>query len=277
MVENYLGEETFRKGVHAYLAAHEYGNATAEDFWNAQTAVSHKPVDKIMESLVAQPGEPILEFGAPAAGQVSVAQSRFFSAPASQPDPAQKWTLPVCFKAGARKQDCQVLTPSSTSLAMPAARLFFANAGGKGYYRSAYAPAQYAALVAHVETGLTPEERISLTGDEWAQVRADKATVGDYLTLVAALRSDPSSDVLSSAVDNVSVISDQVARPKKSAMRLPPGFDARLALCMRGLATPRQAIRRTNANRARIFSASSPRAAKMRICGPRRTKSRINT
>ena len=50
MVENYLGEETFRKGVHAYLAAHEYGNATAEDFWNAQTEVSHKPVDKIMES-----------------------------------------------------------------------------------------------------------------------------------------------------------------------------------------------------------------------------------
>ncbi len=53
MVENYLGKETFRKGVHAYLAAHEYGNATAEDFWNAQTATSHKPVDKIMESLVA--------------------------------------------------------------------------------------------------------------------------------------------------------------------------------------------------------------------------------
>jgi len=32
MVENYLGEETFRKGVHNYLAAHLYGNATAEDF-----------------------------------------------------------------------------------------------------------------------------------------------------------------------------------------------------------------------------------------------------
>ena len=78
MVENYLGEETFRKGVHAYLAAHEYGNATAEDFWNAQTEVSHKPVDKIMESLVAEPGAPILEFGPPAwlpaGGQVPVAQ-----------------------------------------------------------------------------------------------------------------------------------------------------------------------------------------------------------
>jgi aminopeptidase N len=215
MVENYLGEETFRKGVHAYLAAHEYGNATAEDFWNAQTEVSHKPVDKIMESLVAEPGAPILEFGPPAAGQVPVAQSRFFLSPGVTPDPRQKWTLPVCFKAGAKKQDCQVLTPSSPSLAVPAAKVFFANAGGRGYYRSAYAPAQYAALVAQMETRLTPEERISLTGDEWAQVRADKAAVGDYLNLVSALSSDPSSDVLSNAVDNLSVIRDNVASTKE--------------------------------------------------------------
>ena len=68
-VENYLGPETFRKGVHAYLSAHLYWNATAEDFWNAQTATSHKPVDKIMESLVAQPGEPLLTFGEPATGR----------------------------------------------------------------------------------------------------------------------------------------------------------------------------------------------------------------
>ena len=64
-VENYLGDETFRKGVHAYLAAHLYANATAEDFWNAQTAVSHKPVDKIMDSLIAQRGEPLLTSASP--------------------------------------------------------------------------------------------------------------------------------------------------------------------------------------------------------------------
>ncbi len=224
MVENYLGEETFRKGVHAYLAAHEYGNATAEDFWNAQTEVSHKPVDKIMESMVAQPGAPILEFGAPAAGLVPVAQSRFFLSPGITPDPKQKWTLPVCFKAGAKNQDCQVLTPSSTSLAAPAAKIFFANAGGKGYYRGAYAPAQYAALVAQVETGLTPEERISLTGDEWAQVLADKATVGDYLALVAALDSDPGSDVLANAVDNVGAMIGRVASTQEERDALAAWF-----------------------------------------------------
>ena len=86
-VENYLGEETFRQGVHNYLAAHQYANATAEDFWGAQTATSHKPVDKIMESLVAQPGAPLLTFGEQTRGKVDVIQKRFFLSPLSSRTP----------------------------------------------------------------------------------------------------------------------------------------------------------------------------------------------
>jgi aminopeptidase N len=209
-VENYLGEETFRQGVHNYLAAHLYANATAEDFWGAQTATSHKPADKIMESLVVQPGAPILNFDEPAAGKVEVAQKRFFVSPSIQPDPAQKWTLPVCFKNGSTGQDCQMLTPAAATLKIPGGGLFFANAGGKGYYRSAYPAAAYKALVAEIETGLTPSERISLLGDEWAQVRANKATAGDYLNLAGAVRGDPNADVLSVAVGGIEVIMDRV-------------------------------------------------------------------
>jgi aminopeptidase N len=209
-VENYLGEETFRQGVHNYIAAHLYANATAEDFWGAQTATSHKPANKIMESLVVQPGAPILTFGESAAGKVDVEQRRFFMSPSIQPDPAQKWTVPVCFKDGTTGQDCQVLTPASTALKVPGGGLFFANAGGKGYYRSAYPADAYKALVAAVETGLTPSERITLIGDEWAQLRANKATVGDYLNLSAAVRSDPNFDVISAAVGGIEIIVDSV-------------------------------------------------------------------
>ncbi|MGD0737181.1 MAG: M1 family metallopeptidase [Terracidiphilus sp.] len=210
-VENYLGPETFRKGVHAYLSAHLYSNATAEDFWNAQTATSHKPVDKIMDSLVAQPGEPILTFGEPADGKVPVSQQRFFLSPSFKPDPAQKWTIPVCFKAGAENQKCEVLTPSDASLKIPSASLFFANAGGKGYYHTAYPSSVYAALVSNIENGLTPPERISLIGDEWAQIRSNKAPVGDYLDLAAALKSDPNFYVLSNALGGIDSIYDRVA------------------------------------------------------------------
>jgi aminopeptidase N/puromycin-sensitive aminopeptidase len=209
MVENYLGAETFRLGVHNYLAAHIYGNATAEDFWGAQTANSHKPVDKIMESFVAQPGEPLITFGVAANGVVPVSQKRFFLSPGIQPDPAQKWTVPVCFKT-TKGQDCQLLTPETTSLKAPAGS-FFANAGGSGYYRSAYPASVYKALVADVETSLTPAERISLIGDQWAQVQSNKASVGDYLDLLAAVKSDPNAQVLGSAIAGFRSIYSRVA------------------------------------------------------------------
>jgi aminopeptidase N/puromycin-sensitive aminopeptidase len=210
-VENYVGPETFRQGVHNYLAAHLYGNATAEDFWNAQTSTSHKPVDKIMESLVAQAGVPLLTFGQPAGGKVSVSQNRFYITPSIQPNAAQKWTLPVCFKTTGGQQDCQLLTPNTTSLTVPQSALFFANAGGKGYYRTSYTPADYASLASQVETSLSPAERISLIGDKWAQVRANKATVGDYLNLVAALKSDSNFNVVSSALGGLSAIDERIA------------------------------------------------------------------
>jgi aminopeptidase N/puromycin-sensitive aminopeptidase len=218
-VENYVGEETFRQGVHNYLAAHVYANATAEDFWDAQTTTSHKPVDKIMESLVAQPGAPIVTFGKPAKGQVTVSQKRFYLSPSIQPDPAQKWTIPVCFKT-LEGQSCDLLTPSTDKLQVPASSLFFANAGGKGYYRSAYPPSVYAALVAQVESALTPAERISLIGDEWAQVRSNKAPVGAYLDLVTAVKTDSSADVVSETVGGITAI----------YIRLAPTAEERAAL-----------------------------------------------
>jgi aminopeptidase N/puromycin-sensitive aminopeptidase len=209
-VENYLGEETFRRGVHNYLAAHLYANAAAEDFWNAQTAVSLKPVDRIMESLVTQPGVPIITFGEPAAGSVAVSQQRFFLSPSVKSGSEQKWTLPVCF-AATSGQDCQVLTPAESVLKTPSGPLFFAKAGGKGYFRSAYTPREYAALVASAETGLTPAERISLIGDEWAQVSSGKAPIGAYLDLVAAVKADSSAEVVDAVMAGVNTASSSIA------------------------------------------------------------------
>ena len=48
MLESWLGEETFRKGVNLYLEQHAYGNTRAADFWNAMAKASGKPVDKVM-------------------------------------------------------------------------------------------------------------------------------------------------------------------------------------------------------------------------------------
>ncbi len=217
MVENYLGRETFRQGVHNYLAAHLYANATAEDFWNAQTTTSHQPIDTIMESFVTQPGVPLLTFSDFSAGGIPVVQSRFYLSAEETNRPisgrSATWTLPICIKTAATPI-CRVLNSSDPALPIPMdARLpvFYANAGAQGYYRTQYTPAQLAAITAKVETVLTPEERISLLGDRWALTRSGQGNIADFLNLVLAIKQDTSSNVVESALQKTNSILWQIA------------------------------------------------------------------
>ena len=212
MVESYLGEETFRQGVHNYLQAHMYGNATAEDFWNAQTVNSHKPVDKIMESFIAEPGVPLLSFGKAANGEVQVTQSRFFLNPKDAPEntATQVWTIPVCFKAEGTQPKCELLSTKQATLKTPQVALFYADGGGAGYYRTAYAPEDYSALLSQVTT-LTPVERISVVGDELALMHAGKSKAGDFLSLAARLKDDNSAAVMESVIGGIHTMWFRVA------------------------------------------------------------------
>ncbi len=209
MVEHYLGEETFRQGVHNYLAEHLYANATAEDFWNAQTANSHQPIDKIMQSFVTQPGVPLLTFSGQTGNAAPLAQSRFFLS--GKAADSQSWTLPVCTTNGG-KPECRVVTPEDKTLPLAEANgFFYANSGGKGYYRTAYTAKQLEAITAKAETALSPPERIGLLGDRWALVRSGQGTVGDYMKLVLALKNDPSGQVMETALNAVATIKSRIA------------------------------------------------------------------
>jgi aminopeptidase N/puromycin-sensitive aminopeptidase len=221
MVENYVGPEVFRQGVHNYLQAHMYGNATAEDFWNAQTATSHLPVDKVMSSFVTQPGVPLLTLSAKQAGDIPVSQSRFFrsGAEAGGSRDGSNWTVPVCLKTGG-KPACRVLAPGDGTLALPAdvgMPLLYANAADKGYFRTAYTPAQFSAILADAETALAPPERIGLLGDRFALVRSGQSPVGDYLNLVFALRQDAAADVLDTAHKQLQKVDSDIANDEDRA------------------------------------------------------------
>jgi aminopeptidase N/puromycin-sensitive aminopeptidase len=229
MVENYLGPEVFRQGVHNYLQAHMYANATAEDFWNAQTATSHLPVDKIMSSFITQPGVPLLTVSAKQAGGVPISQSRFFLSAEERNHPVDgripQWIVPVCIKTSG-KPICKVhapeglvaldaspgpkdaLLPIPQDIGIP---FLYVNAADKGYFRTAYTPAQFSAILANAETAFTPPERIGLLGDRFALVRSGQASVGDYLNLVLALKQDSSATVLDSAHKQLQKVDSEIA------------------------------------------------------------------
>jgi len=211
MIENWVGPEVFRQGVHNYLAAHLYANATAEDFWNAQTSTSKQPVDKVMSSFIDKPGVPVLTFASQKAGKVPVAEARFYLDPPTNSPGKADWTIPVCLK-GATTQVCHLVSSETPSVPLaPDAPFFYANAAQKGYYRVSYTPEQLKAIVAAAETGLTVPERIGFIGDRWALTREGQGSVGDFLDLALALKADPNAEVLDSTLGTIASIRDRIA------------------------------------------------------------------
>ncbi|HVI11126.1 MAG TPA: M1 family metallopeptidase [Candidatus Binatia bacterium] len=211
MLEAYLGEQTFRAGVNAYIKQHEYANATAADFWSAQAKTSKKPVDQIMPTFVAQAGVPIVDLRAQCAGNsttVTVDQRRYYyDREKFQAPNDQLWQVPMCLKSSTGAQKCELLSQRQSSFTLPGCSTWvLGNAGATGYYRVGYAPEAVHAMATDAETKLTPAERISLQDDVWASVRVGREPVGDYLAFAQGLGADRNRAVIDDILNRVNFI-----------------------------------------------------------------------
>ncbi|HYM78301.1 MAG TPA: M1 family metallopeptidase [Candidatus Dormibacteraeota bacterium] len=216
MLESYLGEDTFRAGVNAYLKQHQYANATAEDFWDAQAKTSKKPVDKIMPTWVKQAGEPIVNVKPQCldnSTNVTLTQKRYyFDRSKFEASNDQLWQIPICMKGSASStQKCELLTKKEETFTLPGCSTWvLANAGATGYYRAGYQPDTVRALANDAETRLSPAERISLQNDIWASVRVGREPVGDYLAYAQGLQSDRNRAVLEDVLGRLNYIGQYV-------------------------------------------------------------------
>lgn len=215
MVENYTGEEVFRKGINLYLARHAFGNATGEDFWSTMTEVSRKPVDAIMKSYVDNPGVPLLTVDASCNGSqttLHVRQEAYRSALRRDVD-NRTWSIPLCFRSGDKTaQRCELLDHREETFQLRGCRqLPFVNGGARGYFITDYGKSGVRRLAPMIGKTLSPTERLSLAGDEWSLVRAGRRTVSDYLTLLdTGFRGESDSAVLSVLADRIGYIGDNL-------------------------------------------------------------------
>ena len=200
MVEGYVGQETFRKGVNAYLSKYAYSNATSEDFWNTIAETSHKPVDRIMAGFVKQPGVPLVSLKTSCSGKnanVTVTQTRYFRDRALlEAGSKERWDIPVCLKAG-KDEKCELLTTKEQQITLAGcADGAFGNAGGRGYYRTGYTSQDLNRIASSAESKLSAPERYMLLEDSFAGLHANTLQASDFMTVASDLKDDPSTDVI---------------------------------------------------------------------------------
>lgn len=220
MIEGFLGAEAFRTGVRAYLNRYREANATADDFWRELGTASGRDVATIANAWITHPGHPLLRIEA-RDGALHVRQQRFFADPDAREETAPTiWPTPLVIKYGADGgvREARVLVDrAEQTIPLADAEWVFPNADGAGFFRFALDDTALTRLVPAVQTALNPAERLTLIGNQWALVRACKADVAQFLTLLGGFRAETDRAVLAAITERLSWLAthvvDDAARP----------------------------------------------------------------
>ncbi|HET7505491.1 MAG TPA: M1 family metallopeptidase [Kofleriaceae bacterium] len=212
MFERAIGPEKFRDGVRNYLARHRFGNATSADFVAAISEVAGHDVAPGFSSFLDQAGTPVvrseLVCQPGAAPKLVLGQRRYVLPGSPAPPEARPWRLPVCVafdRGGERGEACTELTSASAELALDTKKCptwVFANAGGRGYYRSSQPEALLVALRDRAWPQLTPAERMVAFGDVSAFAQTGEVDVGLELSFVPKLLAERHRVAVGAAVES---------------------------------------------------------------------------
>lgn len=210
MLEQYLGEETFRAGVIRYLKTHAYSNTDTPDLWAALEAESGEPVGEIMDTWIFQGGYPRV-FVSPDGGGYRVSQEHFRFL--GQGD--NTWRVPVLYRS-TEGEDRVIL--GDEPVMIQAGDDLVINAGGEGFYRVTYEGELFDGIIERL-TDLDPIERYSVVSDAMANVLAGDAMGADFLSLVSRLTDEDEPDVWAVVLGGLDELDRIVSSDDREAMQ----------------------------------------------------------
>ena len=197
MLEGYVGAEAWRAGVRRYLEEHAYGSAVSDDLWRAVGAAAGKPVTAVAHDFTLQRGVPLIrvEQAACVGGRTTLelAQGEFTKdRPQKQP---LRWRVPVIAASLAAPTPVrQLVSGGKATLTVAGCGPVIVNAGQSGYFRTLYAPAQFAAIAADF-AAVAPIDQLGILADSWALGLAGLQPASGALDLANAVPADADPQV----------------------------------------------------------------------------------
>ena len=224
MLEQFLGPETFRRGLHSYLSAHQYGNARTRDLWAALEEASGQPVTSIMDTWTRQMGYPVLRVEThqtPAHLELILSQERFvYDRLPEEGADTQVWRIPVSATySGANNPATTMMDSRQVRLPLPGmagtaleGQWFKVNPNQTGFFRVNYSPEDWERLVPAIRSQELPStDRLGLQNDAYALSQAGLLPVTRFLSLVPAYEEEQDASVWSDLASNLQDINNLLA------------------------------------------------------------------
>jgi aminopeptidase N len=196
MLEDYVGEDAWRRGVQDYVRTHKLGSTRTDDLWRAIEGAAGKPVTAIAHDFTLQPGVPLIRVEkAPCRrgkSQVFVRQAEFSRD--RQDQPSRAWRVPVIAASPGGAEVRTLVSGGAAAFDVPGCGPVVVNSGQTGYYRTLYSPALLDRLTASFGR-LKPIDQIGLLADAWGLGLAGYQSAAEALDLVDAVPADANPQV----------------------------------------------------------------------------------
>ncbi|HEX8380035.1 MAG TPA: M1 family metallopeptidase, partial [Allosphingosinicella sp.] len=196
MLEDYVGEDAWRRGVQDYVRTHRLGNTQTDDLWRAIERAAGKPVTAIAHDFTLQPGVPLIrvENAACRGGKTAVTLRQAEFTRDRQGQPPKAWRVPVIASTLGGGEVRTLVTGGAGTLSVPGCSPVVVNSGQTGYYRTLYAPALLDRLTAGFSR-LKPIDQIGLLADNWGLGLAGYQSAAEALDMVDAVPADANPQV----------------------------------------------------------------------------------
>nr|WP_231402972.1 M1 family aminopeptidase [Caenimonas aquaedulcis] len=188
MLEQWIGEEPFRRGLASYMKDRAFKPATAGDLWHHLALASGKPVARVAQFWTERRGYPaigvsqVCEAGST---RVHLTRKRFALVDGLTDEP---WPVPVVVAHGDRVQPVLMEGPEHT-MTWPGCdeRPVVVNAGGAGYYR-VFPDAPLAHRLLEAYPSLAPVDQLAILADSFAAVQGGTRPLREHFGLLRAVK-----------------------------------------------------------------------------------------
>ena len=133
MLEAYLGEDAFRRGVNLYLRTHAYSNAEGKHFWGALSQVTSSDVGSLAEEWISKAGYPVLLIEVQA-NKMKIRQERFSLATS----PSETWKVPLTMEVNSKTKSVLLRKEEEVLEFEDEISSFKLNLNRTGFYRVYY-------------------------------------------------------------------------------------------------------------------------------------------
>ncbi len=191
MLENYIGEEKFKKGIQQYIVKHQYKNTITNDLWNALSKSSNKDIKTLMEQWTTKSGFPLI-LVSEENDKIKISQEKFSYNPENNDQ--SEWIVPIKYNSlinNTKSKQTHLLETKEDFIQNK--NITIMNTDSSGFYKTSYSNELFTKisnLLTDNINNFSNEERLGLISDYYTLLKSSKIDPGKYLDLIKTLNKE---------------------------------------------------------------------------------------